>query len=60
MLQPVLTVVLSCAQIGFLSTGHFDSDIYSGSSSRYDGYVTSIGTKDMDEVRTCTMDADIM
>ena len=37
-------------QIGFMSTGHFDADIYGGSGGRYDGYVTSIGTGDMDEV----------
>ena len=35
-------------QVGFRSTGQFDSDIYG--ASRYDGYVASIGTGEADEV----------
>lgn len=34
-----------------MSTGHFDTDIYGNTSGRYEGYVTSIGPGDADEVR---------
>lgn len=39
----------SSEKIGFLSTGHFDKDIYSSGGGKYDGYVTSIGTTEGDD-----------
>ena len=33
-------------QIGFGSQGHFDKDIYAPAGSKYEGFVTSIGTND--------------
>ena len=47
--QPFNIYIVS--QIGLLSTGHFDADIYGGSGSRYEGYVSSIAARDLDEVR---------
>lgn len=37
-------------QIGLGKTGYYDADLYDGTNSKYDGYVTSIAANDEPDV----------